>query len=101
MTRTLLTTRVQTCSARRLGARLQLEQGFRLKNVRIIGLVTHPPHNNFTSRLDRKFWNEEQETNPKKINPTQEFALKHIKRVPDLYHKSQPENLYGIMRWHG
>jgi hypothetical protein len=37
----------------------------------------------------------------KKINPTQEFSIKHIKRMPDLYHKSHPENLYGIMRWHG
>ncbi|XDZ70856.1 hypothetical protein AB8879_00335 [Alphaproteobacteria bacterium LSUCC0744] len=37
----------------------------------------------------------------KKIKPTREFALKHIKRMPDLYHKSQPENLYSIMRWHG
>jgi len=27
------------------------EQGYRLKNVTIIGLVTHPPHNNFTSWL--------------------------------------------------
>jgi len=59
------------------------------------------PRSRFTNRPDRKFWNDEQETNPKKIKPTREFALKHIKRMPDLYHKSQPENLYGIMRWHG
>jgi hypothetical protein len=50
ITLTLLTTLFLTLFRHTAwGEAFQLEQGFRLKNVRIIGLVAHPPHNNFTS----------------------------------------------------
>jgi hypothetical protein len=50
ITRTLLTAISLTLfSQTAWGEAFQLKQGFRLKNVRIIGLVAHPPHNNFTS----------------------------------------------------